>query len=134
VQEKGKCGNAKPFLKAFTCSRTTLGSKRFTISVWKPFKLDFAELEESLSAAREEIKEEIQLASEQAAHDFRQLQMIEIRENQAYRLQKSAQVEENRYFRSKQIMAVAEGQARRIQKLVKEEGNSLQSGYASGHI
>src|SRR6266536_963551 len=110
------------FLKVFQCSRFSLGIKRFAKSLWKAFKVDFAELEESLSAAREEVKEEIQLASEQAAYGFRRLQMIEIKENQVYRLQQSAEVEESRNFRSQQIFAVAEAQARRIQKLVKEEG------------
>jgi hypothetical protein len=122
-----QCGTQ--FLKAFSCSRITLGVKRFANSLWNPFKVDFAELEENLSAAREEIKEEIQLASEQAAHKFRQLQMIETRENRVYRLQQFAEAEENRSFRSQQILAVAEARARQIQKLVKEEGNALWLNY-----
>ena len=79
------------------------------MSLWKTFKADFGELEERISAAREEVSEEIKLASEQAAHEFRQLQMIETRENQV--------------FRSQQISALAETQDRRVQKRVREEGN-----------
>ncbi|KAI9773765.1 MAG: hypothetical protein M1839_001997 [Geoglossum umbratile] len=97
------------------------GIKRSVKSLWRPFKLDFAKLEESLSAVREEIKEEIQLASEQATHSFRQLQVIENRKNQVYRSQQYTELEENRNFRSQQLLALAEDQDRRIQKLVKEE-------------
>ncbi len=100
-----------------------LGIKRFSKSLWKSFKVDFAELEERLSAAREEVSEEIKLASEQAAHEFRQLQMIETRENQAFRLQQSTELEENRHFRSQQRSALAETRDRRIQKVIGEEGN-----------
>jgi hypothetical protein len=94
------------------------------MSLWKTFKADFGELEERLSAAREEVCEEIKLASEQAAHEFHQLQMIENRENQVFRLLQSTEVEENRYFRSQQALALTEAQDRRIQKLVREEGNT----------
>lgn len=47
-----------------------LGIKRFLKSFWKTFKVDFGELEERISAAQEEVREEIKLASEQAAHRF----------------------------------------------------------------
>jgi hypothetical protein len=93
------------------------------MSLWKTFKADFGELEERISAAREEVSQEIKLASEQAAHEFRQLQMIETRENQVFRLLQSAEVEENRRFRSRQTSALAETQDRRVQKFVREEGN-----------
>jgi hypothetical protein len=100
-----------------------LGTKRFAMSLWKTFKADFGELEERISAAREEVSEEIKLASEHAAHEFRQLQMIETRENQVFRLLQSAEVKENRRFRSRQTSALAETQDQRVQKFVKEEGN-----------
>ena len=102
-----------------------VGVKRFAKSLWKSFKVDFAEIEERLSAAREEVSEEITLASEQAAHEFRRLQMIENREDQMFRIEQANELEENRCFRSQQSMALVETRDRRIQKLVKEEGNML---------
>jgi hypothetical protein len=114
-------------LKTFQCSRFTLGIKRVAKSFWKSFKVEFAELEESLIAAREEVKDEIQLASEQAAHGFRRLQMIEIKENQVHRLRQAAEVEEGRKFRSQQTLAAEITRARQIQKLLNEEGNALYS-------
>jgi hypothetical protein len=90
-------------------SSRILGIKRFAKSLWKTFKADFGEIEESISAAREEVSEEIKLASEQAEHEFRQLQMIENREN--------------RRFRTQQISVQAETRDRRVQKIVREEGN-----------
>jgi hypothetical protein len=90
-------------------SSRILGVKRFAKSLWKTFKADFGQIEESISAAREEVSEEIKLASEQAEHEFRQLQMIE---NQ-----------ENRRFRTQQISVLAETRDRRVQKIVMEEGN-----------
>jgi len=106
-------------LNTFQCSCFTLGIKQFATSLWKSFKVEFAELEESLIAAREEIKEEIQLTSEQAAHGFRRLQMIEIKENQVHRLRQAAEVEEDRKFRLQQMLAAEEARARQIQKLLK---------------
>jgi hypothetical protein len=111
------------FWTVLSTSFLFLGTKRFAMSLWKPFKADFEELEERISAAREEVSQEIKLASEQAAHEFRQLQMIETRENQVFRLLQSAEVEENRRFRSRQTSALAETQDRRVQKFVREEGN-----------
>jgi hypothetical protein len=99
-----------------------LGIKRFAKSLWKTFKADFRELEERISAAREEVSEEIKLASEQAEYASRQLQMIETRENQVFRLLQSAEAEENRRFRSQQISLLAETRDRRIQKIIMEEG------------
>jgi len=90
-------------------SSRILGIKRFAKSLWKTFKADFGEIEESISAAREEVSEEIKLASEQAEHEFRQLQMIENQENQR--------------FRTQQISVLAETRDRRVQKIVMEEGN-----------
>ncbi|KAN0070782.1 ankyrin [Elaphomyces granulatus] len=94
------------------CSKALLviqekGIKRFAKSLWKTFKADFGELEESISAARKEVSEEIKLASEQAEHEFRQLQILE---NQ-----------ENRRFRTQQISVLAETRDRRVQKIVMEE-------------
>ena len=69
--------------------------------------------------------EELQLASEQAAHGFRRLLTTEIEENRTLRLSQMAEMQENKYFRSQQTLALQENQARQIQKILKEEGNSL---------
>ncbi|KAN0081756.1 ankyrin [Elaphomyces granulatus] len=108
------------------CSKALLvvqekGIKRFAKSLWKTFKADFGELEENISAAREEVSEEIKLASEQAEHEFRQFQMIETRENQVFRLLQSTEAEENQRFRSQQISFQEQTRDRRVQKIVMEE-------------
>jgi hypothetical protein len=100
-------------------------------SVWKSFKTDFAEIEENLDAARGEIREEIQLASEETAHGFRQLQLIEFKENQLHRQKQVVAIEENRDFHLQQISALMEAQDRRIQKAIKEEGNVISNIFAS---
>ena len=41
------------------------GVKRFSKSAWKSFKVEFKEIEEALSEAKDEVTEELQLASEQ---------------------------------------------------------------------
>ncbi len=124
VQEKGKLETVgRQILDGSKCFRPNLGVKRFTMSLWKTFKADFGELEERISAARGEVCEEIKLASEQAAHEFRQLQMIETRENQVFRSLQSAETRENRRFRLQQTSALAETQDRLVQKCVREEGN-----------
>jgi hypothetical protein len=71
--------------------------------------------------------EELQLASEQAAHSFRRLLTTEIEENRILRLHQVAEMQENEYFRSEQTQALRKTQARQIQKILKEDGNSLYS-------
>ena len=126
VQEKGKHGNLEyqnsDSSKYFFC---ILGIKRFAKSLWKTFKADFGDLEERISAAKEEVSEEIKLASEQAEYESRELQMIETRENQVFRLLQSAEAEENRRFRSQQMSVLAETRDRRVQKIIMEEGRIL---------
>ena len=79
-------------------------------------------IEESLSAAKDEVTEELQLASEEAAHDFRHLLKAEIEENQIVRLNQVTEMQENQYFRSQQTIALQQGKNRRIQKILKDEG------------
>ena len=126
VQEKSKRENLEyrnlDSSKHFFC---ILGIKRLAKSLWKTFKSDFGELEERISAAKEEVGEEIKLASEQAEYESRQLQMIETRENQVFRLMQSTEAEENRRFRSQQMSVLAETRDRRVQKFVMEEGSIL---------
>ena len=104
------------------CCFTLTGITRFSKSIWKPFKVEFKEIEESLSAAKDEVIEELRLASEQAAHGFRRLLTAEIEE---IRLGQVAEMQENKYFRSQQTLALQHTQARQIQKILKEEGNLL---------
>jgi len=100
----------------------TSGIKRFSKSLWKSFKSDFGDIEESLSAAKDEIREELQLASEQAAHDFRCLLTAEIKENRMHRLQLTADIQENKHFRAQQSLALRNAQDREIQKILRNEG------------
>jgi hypothetical protein len=91
-------------------------------------------VEEGLSAAKDEITEELQLASEQAAHGFRRLLTTEIEENRTLRLKQMAEIQENEYFRSQQTLALRQTQARQVQKILKEEGNSLKPGEEKGSL
>ena len=100
--------------------------------MWKSFKGDFKEVEEGLSAAKDEIMEELRLASEQAAYGFRRLLTAEIEENRALRQKQVAEIQENEYFRSQQTLALRQTQARQVQKILKEEGNSLESSEEKG--
>jgi hypothetical protein len=104
------------------------GTKRFFKSTWKSFKVEFKETEESLSAAKDEVMEELRLASEQEAHGFRCLLTAEIEENRILRLGQVAEMEENKYFRSQQTLALQQTQARQIQKIMKEEGKRYYHG------
>ena len=69
--------------------------------------------------------EELQLASEQAAHSFRRLLTTEIEENRVLRLHQVAEMQENKYFQSQQTQALRQTQARQVQKILKEDGNLL---------
>lgn len=100
--------------------------KRFVKSLWKNFKSDFGRLEENINAAKEEVDEEIRLASEQKIQGkiqgiHEQLQ-IESKEAQIQRSQQLTEMNENRAFRSQQTAALVTTEELRIQKLVKEEG------------
>ena len=92
--------------------------------MWKTFKTEFAAIEENLTTAKEEVEEEIKLASEQAAHDIRHLQMIEFEENKLHRQEQAYEVMANKDFRSQQAFALQQGNERQIQKLIKEEGKA----------
>jgi hypothetical protein len=103
------------------------GIKRFSKSIWSSFKGDFASIEESIIAAKAEVEEEIQLASEQTADGFRRFLTAEIEENKIARLQQEAEMKQSKDFRSQQTLALLQNKARQIQKIVKEEGNSMNS-------
>ena len=129
MQEKGETETyfTIPFILSKPCCFTVTGTKRFLKSTWKSFKGDFKEVEEGLSAAKDEIMEELRLASEQAAHGFRRLLTAEIEENRTLRQKQIAEIQENEDFRSQQTLALRQTQARQVQKILKEEGNPLTS-------
>ncbi|OCL01600.1 hypothetical protein AOQ84DRAFT_383587, partial [Glonium stellatum] len=97
------------------------GIKRFLKSAWKPFKVEFKETEENLIAAKNEVMEELQLASEHATHGFRRLLTAEIEENKIFRLEQAGVMQEGKYFRSQQTLALKQSQAREIQKILRDE-------------
>jgi hypothetical protein len=100
-----------------------IGIKRFSKSIWKTFKVEFKEIEEGLIIAKDELTEEIQLASEQEANGFRRLLTSEIEENRIVRQRHVAEMQENKDFRVQQSLALLQTQTRQIQKIIKEEGN-----------
>jgi hypothetical protein len=104
------------------------GIKRVSKSLWRPFKIEFKEIEQNLGAAKDEVMEELQLASEQVAHSFRQSLTAEIEESRAIRLKQIAEMQENEHFRAQQTLALQHSKARHIHKILKEQGNTLHSG------
>lgn len=98
--------------------------KRFVKSPWKNFKGDFGQLEENLSAAKEEVDEEIRLASDQKIQQIHDQLQIESKEAQIQRSQQLTEIKENRIFRSEQRLALAKTEELEIQKIIKEEGMS----------
>lgn len=102
----------------------TTGTNRFLKSIWKSFKIEFKDIEENLSLAKDEITEELQLASEQAAHGFRRLLSAEIEDNRAARLKQVAEMHKMEDFREQQTLALHQNRARQVQKILKEDGKS----------
>jgi hypothetical protein len=123
VQEKGKLQNLILIVYKVSKSFTFIGAKRYSKSAWKSFKLEFKDIEESISEAKHEITEELQLASEQEAHSFRRLLTAEVEENRKLRIKQTAEIQDNRDFRSQQTLELQRNGARQIQKILKEEGN-----------
>ena len=101
--------------------------KRFVKSLWKDFKGDFEQLEENISAAKQEVDEEIKLASEQKMQLIHEQLQIESEQAQIQRSQQLTEIRESRSFRSQQTLALAETKELRIQKIIKEEGVSKSS-------
>ena len=92
---------------------------------FKPLWIDggFGQLKENISTAKEEIDEEIQLASEQSIQRIPPLKM-EFKNAQTQRSEQSQETKESKVFGSQQIFALANTQELRIQKIIKEEGTS----------
>ena len=99
-------------------------------SLWKDFKGDFGQLEENISAAKEEVDEEIKLASEQKMQRIHEQLQIESEQAQIQRSQQLIEIKENRVFRSQQTLALAETKELRIQKIIKDAGMSKPSIFA----
>lgn len=55
--------------------------KRFVKSLWKDFKSDFEQLEENISATKEEVDEKIKLASEQKMQRIHEQLQIEFKKS-----------------------------------------------------
>ncbi|KAF2681224.1 hypothetical protein K458DRAFT_82442 [Lentithecium fluviatile CBS 122367] len=96
------------------------GVKRYSKSAWKSFKVEFKDIEEGISEAKDEVTEELRLASEQEAHGFRRLLTAEIEENRKLRMEQIAEIQENKDFRSQQTLKLQRSGARQIQKILKE--------------
>lgn len=90
--------------------------------------MDFKEIEENISEAKNEVTEELQLASEQEAASFRRLLTAEADESRAFRVTQTADIQENRAFRSEQKLERRRSNARQIQKILAKEGNYIQVG------
>jgi hypothetical protein len=99
-----------------------IGIKRFSKSIWKSFKVEFKEIEEGLITAKDEITEELRLASEQEAHSFRRLLTSEIEKNRLLRQKHEADMQQNKDFRTQQSLIYSQTRNRQVQKLIKEEG------------
>lgn len=127
IQEKGTRNyrtDSRPSVNEFLI----IGMKRFVKSLWNDFKSDFLQLEENMIAAKEEVDQEIQLASEEKIHRIYEQQQIEYKEAQ---IQHAQQLTEIEAVQSRQTLALAKTEDLRIQKIIKEEGMSKQGIVAS---
>lgn len=123
VQEKGRLQTWFLIVHRDSKSFAFIGVKRYSKSAWKSFKVEFKDMEEGISDAKEEITEELRLASEQEAHGFRSLLTSEIEENRRLRMKQIADIQENRDFRSQQTLELQRSGAREIQKILKKIGD-----------
>jgi uncharacterized protein with von Willebrand factor type A (vWA) domain len=94
--------------------------------------VDFKEIEENISEAKNEVTEELQLASEQEAASFRRLLTAEADESKAFRVTQIAEIQENRAFRSERELERRRSDARQIQKILAKEGNYIQAEHHFG--
>lgn len=99
-----------------------IGVKRFVTSFTKSFKDDFDLIEENLSAAKEEVDREIELASEQKIDQIHTEQQIEFKKQDLQRSRQLQEAMENQEFRRQQTHALAENRELRMQKILKDEG------------
>ena len=76
-----------------------IGVKRLVTSFTKSFKDDFDLIEENLSAAKEEVDREIELASEQKIDQIYTEQRIEFKKQDLQRSRQLQEAMENQEFR-----------------------------------
>ena len=81
-------------------------------------------MEERISEAKNEVAEELALASEQEAHKFRGYLTVEVEKNNSFRVEQRSEIEASRDFRSEQTHALQRTEARQIQKILREQGTS----------
>ena len=86
-----------------------------------------------MSAAKEEVDQEINLASEQKLDAIYRQQQIDSNESRDYRAQQLIEIKESQDFRTQQSLALAQTGDLRIQKAVKEEGESLSTNLVFRH-
>lgn len=75
------------------------GLAQLTTVLWKPFESRFCVFQEELKSKSGEVREEIALTLERAAHRERQLQVIERNVSSQYRIRADAHRHEEREWR-----------------------------------
>lgn len=108
-------------LELFSDKRIRAVAKYFQ----KTFKKDFQLLEENFIAAREEVNQEIQLASEEKIDRIYSLQLVEAEKNQHQHILYMNEIEENKIFRLQQKLTLAQNNELRDQSLIKDEGELI---------
>ena len=103
---------------------SSIGFRHYFKLFWFSVMDGFAPLQETLQGAKNEIDEEIKLASEQRQRGIQSLQIIEQSANQKYRQRQDIETQRNQRHRSKQSQALLNIQKNQIQRLIKDEGKS----------
>jgi hypothetical protein len=85
IERTGKVINTGNILRMPLTSHD-VGFAQLVKSFWKPFDNEFGEFEAELRRQNEDVKEEIQLASEQAESQARHLQLIEREAEKKHRI------------------------------------------------
>ncbi|KAF3933717.1 hypothetical protein ABW19_dt0203989 [Dactylella cylindrospora] len=80
------------------------GRKQFVKTLWKPFKVQFQDIEKQLEDQRQTIDDEVRIASEIAAHKARQSALIYQREGFAHRKFEVEQWAKNRDWQLQQSL------------------------------
>jgi hypothetical protein len=100
-----------------------VGVKRFVKSLWQSFTSDFGQLEKDLSMARDEVNEELKLASEQEADKGRRQQYIEFEESSQHRSLHGTEIQESKRHQTEQSMVLGQAKPMLIQRHFKEDDN-----------
>lgn len=97
------------------------GIKMFVKSLWQSFTSDFGQLDKELSMVRDEVNEELKLASEQEAVKGRGQQYIEFEESSRHRSLHVTEIQESKRHRTEQSMVLGQAKSMLIQRLVKDD-------------